>query len=108
MEVYIVPMLGDNLSYYVTLDAKTQPGIWIDVAEPHKAKAFMESGAVGPNIVPAAVFTTHKHMDHSGGNIEMKTLFPDIQIFGGLEDNVPGATINMIDGQEVNICGLHI
>lgn len=108
MEVYIVPMLGDNLSYYVTLDAKTQPGVWIDVAEPAKAKAFMESSAVGPNIVPAAVFTTHKHADHSAGNVQMKEMYPGIQIFGGQDDSVPGVTHNLVDKQKVNLAGLHV
>ena len=41
VEVYIIPMLDDNLCYYVTRDLNTQPGVLIDVAEPAKVTAFL-------------------------------------------------------------------
>ena len=41
MEVYIIPMLGDNHCYYITRSLSEKPGILIDVAEPAKVATFM-------------------------------------------------------------------
>ena len=43
MEVWIIPMLGDNLCYYVTSNISNKPGIFIDVSEPAKAKNFLDA-----------------------------------------------------------------
>ena len=69
-------MLGDNLCYYVTLNLATTPGILIDVSEPEKARNFLN--AMNVTMEPTMILTTHKHHDHSGGNIEMKQIFPNI------------------------------
>lgn len=37
------------------------------------------------------VFTTHKHNDHSGGNLDFKG--KGKEIVGGSFDNIPGCTI---------------
>ena len=41
------------------------------------------------------VLTTHKHNDHSGGNLELKE--EGVEIVGGKFDNVPGVTIAVED-----------
>ena len=46
MEVYIIPMLEDNLCYYITRDLATQPGVIIDVSEPDKLTTFMQANGV--------------------------------------------------------------
>lgn len=51
--------------------------------------------------------TTHWHGDHSGGNVSLKKAFPGVNVMGGAEDNVPGCstpikngdTFDMLKGQ---------
>ena len=57
--------------------------------------------ALGITIEPSTVMSTHKHNDHTAGNLEMKQIFPNIQILGGADDNVPGATDGLVNGQEL-------
>ena len=57
---------------------------------------------------PAMVMTTHKHHDHSGGNIEMREIFPNIQILGGANDNVPGATRGLENEEKLTVGDLQI
>ena len=106
MEVHIIPMLGDNLCYYITRDLETQPGILIDVAEPEKVVEFL--GKLGVQLHPSHVFTTHKHYDHSQGNAQMRELFPGIQVFGGAQEIVPGATYGLNNGQVLDINNMKI
>lgn len=70
VEVYIIPMLGDNFCYYVTRDLHQKPGVLIDVSEPQKVQAFLQALQIEQQ--PSHVMTTHKHHDHSGGNEEMR------------------------------------
>ena len=109
MEVYIIPMnegTYDNLCYYITRGLQDQAGVFIDVAEPEKAKTFLQK--MGVQKAPVAVLTTHKHFDHSDGNTDMKQTFPDIQILGGAEDNVLAATRGLVDGDILEMEGLKI
>jgi len=100
-------MLGDNLCYYLRLKGQDAiPGIFVDISEPAKAIAFLETNSI--KVVPSHILTTHKHNDHSGGNIEMRELYPSLEIFGGLDDNVPGATTAVKDGDIFELNGIRI
>ena len=106
MEVYIIPMLGDNLCYYVTRDVATKPGILIDVSEPQKVLEFLH--AMGITVSPSHVMTTHKHYDHAGGNEEIKNLIPGLEVLGGLHDNIPGATQGLENEQVLELNDIRI
>ena len=105
MEVYKILNGGDNFCYYVTMD-KSKGGIFFDVWEPQKAQQFLQT--MGITTPPHAVITTHKHYDHAGGNVQMKQMYPNIHIIGGVDDKVPGETMGVQDKQVVEVDGLKI
>ena len=77
MDISLIPMLKDNLCYYVKLSGEHDyPGILIDVSQPDKVIEFLKASEI--KIVPSHIITTHKHHDHSGGNSDMKKAWPDI------------------------------
>ena len=63
---------------------------------------------MGITTPPRAVITTHKHYDHAGGNVQMKQMYPNIHIIGGVDDKVPGETMGVQDKQEIEVDGLKI
>ena len=54
-------------------------------------------------VEPKHLVTTHKHLDHSGGNDEMKKTFPNLKIYGGKDDDIASVTqeINHLDKQTI-------
>merc|ERR1711968_168765 len=43
------------------------------------------------------ILNTHKHDDHTGGNLDLKSIYTDMQIFGPSKDGpIPGMT-QMVD-----------
>ena len=99
-------MFEDNYCYYITRNLQTHPGILIDVAEPAKLQRFMQTMSI--NLEPTAIFSTHKHWDHTSGNQEMKGVFPNLQIYGGAADNVPGQTEGLQNGRVFEMNDLRI
>lgn len=87
--VYVIPMLSDNFSYYVYKMENLQQGFFVDVSEPHKVKKFMETYQIQSLT---HILTTHKHMDHSGGNVPLSKEWEGLQIIGGANDGIPGCT----------------
>ncbi|KXN65673.1 hydroxyacylglutathione hydrolase [Conidiobolus coronatus NRRL 28638] len=88
MKVLPVACLEDNYSYLV-LDEKTNQVFAVDPVEPEKVlKSLEEFG--GSKIT--AVFCTHHHWDHVGGNESLvATLGDNITVYGG-DDRVPKIT----------------
>ena len=106
MEVYIIPMLADNLCYYITRDLATKPGILIDVAEPVKLKKFMQANGI--TMPPTLLLTTHKHSDHSAGNRDVAKSFPGIHIIGGADDRIPAMTQACQHNQQFEVNDIRI
>ncbi|EOD07500.1 hypothetical protein EMIHUDRAFT_218459 [Emiliania huxleyi CCMP1516] len=68
--------------------------------------AALESAALGPGAVkPVAIFTTHHHWDHAGGNAEMlkRPGFEGMRVYGGKDDSVQACTHWMADGDVVHV-----
>ncbi|WP_035985126.1 hydroxyacylglutathione hydrolase [Leptolyngbya sp. KIOST-1] len=51
-----------------------------------------------------AIFNTHHHSDHVGGNQQLLERFPGVQVYGGVEDRgrIPGQTHFLREGDEVH------
>ena len=105
MNVLIIPMLSDNFCYYLHRKEDISKGFFVDVSEPEKVYTFLKTFGI-----PAAthLITTHKHGDHSGGNLALKEMFPDLQIIGGANDNIPGVTHAVNDGDVLDLHGVKI
>ena len=56
----------------------------------------------------SVVLTTHKHWDHSGGNVEMAKAIPGLTVVGGEIDEVEGCTMSVTDGQVLTLGSLSV
>lgn len=65
--VRILPLYTDNRCYYIFSTSDPKHGVFVDVGEPKVVEYCKSAG-----IVPSAVLSTHKHNDHTGGNLAMK------------------------------------
>jgi hydroxyacylglutathione hydrolase len=105
MEIYIepIPCLRDNYAWFVRCGA-TGECVLVDACEPAVAKKVGRLGAVG------AVWSTHHHWDHVGGNIAMADAFPGVGVLGHVSDSarIPGLTVALEDGARFTLGRLSV
>ncbi len=81
MEIKRIPVLSDN---YVFVLSDPQKKI-AAVIDPAVASPILDYLAkIDCQLV--AIFNTHHHSDHVGGNKELVQQFPDVCVYGGVED----------------------
>jgi len=102
MKIVQVPVLKDNYSYLI-IDEKQNVAAAVDPAEPNKV---VEAASMH-NVKIGIVLTTHHHSDHAGGNTEMLTKVPGIDIVGG-EDRVTAVTKIVKGGDTFNVGSLNV
>jgi len=95
MRVITVPVLGDSKNYSYLLVSDTGKAAAVDPAEPQT----LLDAAEKEGVTIDTVLTTHKHWDHAGGNDKIKKLVEGIEVIGGVNDNVQGATKTVVDGE---------
>eukprot|EP00347_Sterkiella_histriomuscorum_P010469 403376163 len=105
MNVFVIPMLQDNFCYYVHRPEDLTKGFFVDVSQPQVLQQFMHKFGISK---PTHIFTTHKHHDHSGGNADIKNTYPELEVVGGSNDNIPSCTLPVNDGDTLDIHGLKI
>ncbi|NJL84262.1 MAG: hydroxyacylglutathione hydrolase, partial [Chloroflexaceae bacterium] len=102
MEILRLPALKDNY-IFLLLDRQTQTAAAVDpaVAEP-VLRSLIETGAT-----LTAIFNTHHHSDHVGGNQELLTQFPQARVYGGEADRgrIPGQQVYLQEGDRVHFAG---
>lgn len=98
LKIIPVPMLKDNYAYII-IETRSRKTVVIDPGDAHAVQETLKKA----NVTPSAVLTTHKHWDHSGGNGQMKRMYPDIKIYGGNLDRVPDVTNTLKDGDCLEI-----
>ncbi|CAM9404188.1 unnamed protein product [Scytosiphon promiscuus] len=102
MKVTCVPVLDDNFAYLLTDEAGVTATI--DPAEADKVlKAADEAG-----VTITKVLTTHKHLDHAGGNNAIARKIPGLEIIGGEVDRVQGATSTVKDGDTISVGAISV
>lgn len=78
LEVLCVPIAWDfNVAYFIR-NAQSKDVIVVDPADSKVISGIIR--AKGWNLTH--ILTTHMHWDHSGGNKELKKLFPSVQVIG--------------------------
>ncbi|KAJ2254674.1 Cytoplasmic glyoxalase II [Coemansia sp. RSA 455] len=102
MKVIPVPCLSDNYAY-VLVDEDANQVIAIDPVEPKKVMAVIKDTKMTFNTV----LTTHHHMDHSGGNTQITTMVPGLQVYGG-DSRIPQMTHQLKDGEEFTLGSLRV
>ena len=102
MDIYRLAVLSDNY-VFVLHDAARQVAAVVDpaVADP-VLKKLQELGA---DLI--AIFNTHHHFDHVGGNQALQKHFPQVKIYGGAEDRgrIPGQQVFLKEGDRIEFAG---
>jgi hydroxyacylglutathione hydrolase len=98
MEIIRIPVLSDNY-IFLMVDRDLKIGAVVDPAE--AAPVLAELARQQVELV--AIFNTHHHGDHVGGNRELIAAFPNVQVYGGAEDRgrIPGQQVYLGDGDRV-------
>ncbi len=102
MQVNRIPVLSDN---YIFLLHDPQQNT-AAVVDPALAQPVLERLAeLGAQLV--AIFNTHHHSDHVGGNRQLMRHFPEICVYGGAEDRgrIPGQQMFLQEGDRVEFAG---
>jgi hydroxyacylglutathione hydrolase len=99
MEIIRIPVLSDNY-IFLAIDRERQIAAVVDPAEAAPVLAELTR----QQLKLVAIFNTHHHGDHVGGNKELIAAFPDICVYGGAEDRgrIPGQQVYLEDGDRVS------
>ena len=96
MRVVPVPVLADNYAYLVIAD-----GGKAAIVDPSEAEPVLEA-AKREGVELVAIWNTHHHWDHTGGNRDLLRAQPSLEVVGYGEDQarIPGLTKGVRDGEE--------
>lgn len=102
MQVYRLPVLSDNYIFLLH-DREQQVAAVVDPAEPQPVLQRLQE--IGAQLV--AIFNTHHHNDHVGGNYGLMEHFPSVCVYGGAEDKgrIPGQQVFLKEGDRVQFAG---
>jgi hydroxyacylglutathione hydrolase len=103
--VHILPVLKNNFCYVIE-DLTTRSVGLVDVSEVDPVLGYLNTVVHSPSA--PAILTTHKHWDHSDGNLKLAAVFPNMTIYGGSKDNVPGCTKPVNDGDSFSLGALRV
>jgi hydroxyacylglutathione hydrolase len=104
VRVVPVPVLADNYAYLVIA-----PSLEVAVVDPSEATPVLDAvRREGGNLV--AIWNTHHHWDHVGGNRDLLVAMPDLAVYGfaGDRSRIPGLTHPIEDGGEFTHAGLRV
>jgi len=101
MKVVPVPVLSDNYAYLL-IDESSKKAAAVDPYDVSKVSAAAD--AHGVQVI--AGITTHHHLDHSGGNHDFASRYPNATIYGG-SAQIPALSKLLQDKDEFSI-GDHI
>jgi hydroxyacylglutathione hydrolase len=89
MRIVPIPCLSDNYAYLVVCEETNQAAI-VDASE----AAPVERGVLEAKVDLKAIWSTHHHLDHVGGNEEVAKRFGVRDVFAHASDRgrVPGQT----------------
>src|SRR5262245_20939664 len=101
MRIVPVSVLLDNYAYLVVADSGAAA-----VVDPAEATPVLEA-ATRERADLRAIWNTHHHWDHVGGNRDLLLAKPDLKVFGCAADRarIPGITDGIQDGEEFDFEG---
>lgn len=102
MQIYRLPALSDNY-IFVLYDPQQGKAAVVDPAEAEPVLECVDK--LGAELV--AIFNTHHHGDHVGGNQELMARFPNLCVYGGAEDRgrIPGQQVYLQEGDKIEFAG---
>jgi hydroxyacylglutathione hydrolase len=93
-KVHFFTMFQDNFGYLIT-DGKSNRAATVD---PGDGEAVLD-WAQQLGLELTTVICTHKHSDHVGGNLYLKSAIPSLEIIGPKYEEIPGLTRAVEDGE---------
>jgi hydroxyacylglutathione hydrolase len=98
MKVISIPVLLDNY-IFVLVDPPQRIAAVVDPALSKPVLALLAA----EQLELVAIFNTHHHSDHTGGNLDLLAKFPQAQVYGGAADRgrIPGQQVYLQDGDRV-------
>ncbi|MDY6940062.1 MAG: hydroxyacylglutathione hydrolase [Cyanobacteriota bacterium] len=98
MQIFRLPALSDNY-IFMLYDAQQHQAAVVDPAE--AAPVLHKLHQLDAQLV--AIFNTHHHGDHIGGNQKLLEHFPQLTIYGGERDRgrIPGQQVFLQEGDRV-------
>lgn len=102
MDVYRLPALSDNYIFLLHDPQQNQAAV-VDPAEARPVLKKLQQ----LNTELVAIFNTHHHSDHVGGNSELIGNFPNLIVYGGAEDRhrIPGQQVFLQEGDQIEFSG---
>jgi hydroxyacylglutathione hydrolase len=102
MEIIRIPVLSDNYIFLI-VDRSRRVAAVVDPAEAEPVLDILAT--TGCELV--AIFNTHHHGDHVGGNKTLIDRYPNLCVYGGAEDRsrIPGQQVYLNDGDRVEFAG---
>ncbi|MGY6531077.1 MAG: hydroxyacylglutathione hydrolase [Cyanobacterium sp.] len=102
MNIIRIPVLSDNY-IFVLHDRTLNQAAVVDPAEAQPVLDCLQS--LGAPLV--AIFNTHHHLDHVGGNKELLEAFPEAVVYGGEVDKgrIPRQQFFLREGDTVEFAG---
>ncbi len=100
MRIVTVPCLRDNYAYLVICDATATAA----VVDPGEERA-VERALAAEQVELVAIWNTHHHMDHTGGNRALLAAHPGLAVVGHAENRgqIPGLNRPVTDGDPVEV-----
>jgi len=102
MQIHRLPALSDN---YIFLLHDPNQNI-AAVVDPAIADPVLRClNELNAELI--AIFNTHHHGDHVGGNQQLMERFPSLCVYGGAEDNgrIPGQQVFLQEGDRIEFAG---
>lgn len=99
MQIYRLPVLADNYIFLLHSPPQQIAAV-VDPAE--AAPVLNQLAELGAELT--AIFNTHHHSDHVGGNRQLLQKFPNAIVYGGAEDQgrIPGQQVFLKEGDRVS------
>jgi len=99
MQVTRLAALSDNYIFLLH-DPEQKIAAVVDPAEAQTVLKHLHK--LGAELV--AIFNTHHHSDHVGGNRQLIDRFPNVRVYGGAEDKgrIPGQQVFLQEGDRVS------
>lgn len=102
MDIIRIPVLTDNYIFLLHDSDSHQAA----VVDPALAKPVLDQiKQLKANLV--AIFNTHHHSDHVGGNRQLISAFPSAVVYGGKQDQgrIPHQQVYLEEGDQVEFAG---
>jgi hydroxyacylglutathione hydrolase len=102
MQIERIPVLSDNY-LFILFEPQQKIAAAIDPAVAEPVLQYLDK--LDAELV--AIFNTHHHSDHVGGNQKLIEHFPKLCVYGGAEDRgrIPGQQIFLQEGDTVEFAG---